>query len=41
MYKIVPAVEVLIVDGDHVPVTPLSEVVGSVGADVLIHIGAT
>ena len=32
VYVIVPAVEVFIVDGFHVPFTPLSEVTGNVGA---------
>ena len=40
VYVLVPAVVVLIVAGDQVPVIPLSDVVGSVGADVFIHIGA-
>ena len=34
VYVVVPALTVLIVDGDHVPVIPLSEVVGSTGAAV-------
>jgi hypothetical protein len=32
VYVVVPAVEVLIVDGFHVPLTPLIDVTGNVGA---------
>ena len=32
VYVVVPAVDVLIVDGFHVPLTPLLEVPGNVGA---------
>ena len=35
-----PVVVLLTVDGDHVPVTPLLEVVGKTGAVEPLHIGA-
>ena len=35
-----PVVVLLTVDGDHVPVTPLFDVVGRTGAAEPLHIGA-
>ena len=39
VYVVVPGVDVLIVAGFHVPVTPLLDVAGSVGAVVFWHSG--
>ena len=41
VYIVVPVVAVLIVDGAHVPVTPLLDVGGSVGAVEFWHSGPT
>tara|TARA_B110000090_G_scaffold191842_1_gene224800 strand:- start:87 stop:341 length:255 start_codon:yes stop_codon:yes gene_type:complete len=40
VYVLVPEALVLITDGLHVPVIPLSEVTGSVGEAAFKHIGA-